>query len=328
MRTTSLRSLAAAALAAAVVLLPAAARAEDGPGGGGMPAPPAKVEHPFALSMVGSWDLSFTMGDVVRKGVAVWRSACDGVALVEELRLGEGDDAFYGFGVMTAAADGKAVTTTWFDTEGGIDAQVYRGSFSDDGWTSSAEMPGRGTWTMSMAKKGETRVLSMKAGDQPLFQITYTKAEKPVEGVGTDEKRLLKHPLAEAMLGAWDVAGSFEMGGSAMPYDGTVAWRRALGGTCLVAETTMNFGPMGTDRGVAIARFDVEKKTMKFWGWPSTRPPTRMEGTVTDTAFDGQTLDAGPFGAMKMKIEKTDEGFATTFSAGPIKGTEKLTRRK
>ena len=328
MRPTSLILAAAGVLTALLSLRPGAALAEDAPAhGGGMPTPPSKIEHPFALAMVGTWDLAFKAGDMTRTGVAVWREASEGTALVEELRVGSGDDAFYGFGVLTTA-DGKAVTTTWFDTDSGIDPQVYRGTLTDDGWTSSVEMPGRGTWTMSMAKKGEGRTLSMKAGEQTLFEIAYTKAAKPVEDVGTSEKLLVKHPLAEAMLGTWDAKGSFEMGGNAMPYTSTVSWRRGLGGSCLLAEQSMEMPGMGADHGIAIARFDVEKKTMKFWGWPSKRPHNRMEGTVTDTAFEGTAVEPGPFGPMTFRIEKSDEGFTSTFSSGPMKGTEKRTRRK
>lgn len=327
-KSRSFRRLAAAAVVAAACCAPASVRAEDAPGGApGMPTPPTKFTGPFSDFLVGSWTIAGKAGPNEVKGVSTWSRACNGVALVEEMRTGTGESAFYGLGVNTVAADGKAVTTTWFDSDGGADAWVFTGTLKDDGWDLEGELGG-GKVSLSFHKKGDTVVSRMYAGDMTMFELTYTKAAAPAGDLGAHPTKAVKHAFTDAMLGAWDYVGEMDMGGQKLAYTGVVTWRAACGGTAIVAVIDSDMGPLGKTVGFAVAKVDVAAKVMKFWGWNDHRPAGRMTGPVTDTTWEGTSVTPTEFGDVKMSWKKTDAGFAADISVGPMKGTETHTKRK
>jgi hypothetical protein len=330
-----------AALSLAFVSSPRAG-ADDAPGGGmpGMPALPPKISQKFATSLPGTWDLAIKVGAADAKpmsGVSVWSSACEGTAMLEEMRTGDGETAFFGMGVLTVGADEKSATVVWFDTDGGAGAWVFRGALTEDGWDLEGELPAHkpmpsptdGKMKLAFHKQGEGALLKMSSPTETVFEITYTKAAKPVTELGT-AAHPLKHPLADAMVGAWDLQGSFVMGGAAegMPYTGSLAWRRACGGTGLVSTSEMTMGPMGVMHGLAVARIDPAAKVMNVWTWSDFEPSSRFEGTLTDTTWEAKAAEATPMGTMTMSLKKTDAGFETVWKVGDaMSGTEKLTKK-
>ncbi|MFO0932640.1 MAG: hypothetical protein U1E39_08010 [Planctomycetota bacterium] len=261
------------------------------------------------------------------KGVSTWARAADGIVLVEELRTGEGEHAFFGLGVTSLAADGKTVTSTWFDTEGVGGAWLFTGTLADDGWDLVGELGG-GKVNLSFHKKGETVVSRMSAGDQTMFEITYTKAAAAPGDLGSHPTKAVKHAFMDAMVGTFDGVGSMDMGGQKFEYKSALTWRAACGGTVLVADMDMDMGSMGKDRSFAVAQLDAAGKEMKFWGWSAMNPPGRMTGPVTDTTWEGTSLTPSQFGEFKLKITKTETGFAAELDMGGMKGTETHTRRK
>lgn len=339
MSASSARRRFPAALIAAACFLPLSARAEETPPApakppaapeaapAGMPAPQPKFACPFADGLVGAWSISGKAGEHEMKGVSKWAKAADGVVLVEELRTGEGEHAFFGLGVTTLGADGKTVTSTWFDTEGGADAWVFTGTLADDGWDLTGDL-GQGKVNLSFHRKGDALVSRMFAGDQTMFEMTYTKETTATADLGRHPTKAVKHPFSDAMVGTFDGVGAMDMGGQKFEYKAELTWRPACGGTALVADMTMDLGPMGMDRSFAVARLDVEAKVMKFWGWSSMNPPGRMTGPVTDTTWDGTSLTPTAFGDFKLKMTKTATGFSAELDMGGMKGTETHTRRK
>ena len=317
------------ALPASVV--PAPARAGDAPATPqAPPAPPPpspKFTGAFADALVGPWSIVGKAGGQDLKGVSTWRRVADGVALVEELRTGEGEHAFYGLGVTTLGEDGKSVTSTWFDTEGLGDAWTFTGTLADDGWELVGDLGGQKI-NLALKKKGETVVSRMWAGEATMFEITYTKAEKDPGDLGLHASKAVSHPFVDAMVGTFDGVGAMDMGGQKFEYKSTLTWRPACGGTALVADMDMDMGALGKDRSFAVARLDPSTKVMKFWGWSSMNPPGRMKGPVTDTTWDGTSETPSPFGEFKLKMTKTETGFSAELDMGGMKGTETHTRRK
>ncbi len=261
------------------------------------------------------------------KGVSAWSRVCEGAALVEELRTGEGEDAFYGLGVTTVAADGKTVTSTWFDTHGGAEATEFTGTMTDTGWELEGEHGG-GKVGLSFRKQDAGALLRMHAGGETMFEIAYTKAATATADVGEHPSKAVKHPFTDAMLGAWDYTGSFDMGGQKLDYTGEIAWRRACGGSAYVGVHSMKMD-LGTDHGFMVARVDVGAKVMKVWGWSSTQPAGRMTGPVTDTRWDGASVEPTLLGDTKLTMTKTEAGFSATIEmGGGLKGTETHTKKK
>ncbi len=306
---------------------PAAPTAPAAPAAPSPQEPPAKFTGPFSDLLVGSWSIAGKAGGHEMKGVSTWARAADGVVLVEELRTGEGEHAFFGLGVTTLASDGKTVTSTWFDTEGVGGAWVFTGTLADDGWDLEGELGG-GKVNISFHKLGETVVSRMSAGGQTLYEITYTKAATAPGDLGAHATKAVKHPFMDAMVGTFDGVGAMDMGGQKLEYKAVPTWRPACGGTVIVADIDMDTGPIGKDRSFAVAQLDPATKVMKLWVWSPSRPPGRMSGPLTDTTWEGTSLTPTPSGDFKLKMTKTETGFSAELDMGGSKGTETHTRRK
>jgi hypothetical protein len=110
---------AAAALAAVAVVFSLAARAEDPPEG--MPPSEPKIENPLLKGCVGEWKVTWSaegpQGEETGTSTSKMSLAIGGTALVEDYSGPEMmPGGFFGHGVTKVSADGKTVTTWWFDS--------------------------------------------------------------------------------------------------------------------------------------------------------------------------------------------------------------------
>jgi hypothetical protein len=123
--------LIAAAALAACALLSASALGEDA-------APPAhkpvqKIEQPFLVGLVGTWNVSALGVNGEASGVSRVRLATGGTAIVQESRILQGDRVLRTVSVLRAEEGGKALKQWRFDTLGHGDVREYHGTASSDG---------------------------------------------------------------------------------------------------------------------------------------------------------------------------------------------------
>jgi hypothetical protein len=118
MRTRLVLS-AVAALAAASFLFVHSARAGDPPPDG-MPPAQKKIDHPLLTAAIGEWTVTWTAAEH-GSGTATSRiaPAAGGTLSVEDYSSPDMmPGGFHGHGVTKVSADGKTVTTWWFDSMG------------------------------------------------------------------------------------------------------------------------------------------------------------------------------------------------------------------
>jgi hypothetical protein len=131
-----------AAFAAGALVFGLSARAED-------PAMPSekKIEHPLLKGVVGDWNVSWTAtsqeGTQSGKATSTFRLAAGDTILVEDYSGPEMMGGFYGHGVIKLSADGKTMTTWWFDSMGPEPLKLS-GPVTDTTTTIEADAPQMG----------------------------------------------------------------------------------------------------------------------------------------------------------------------------------------
>ena len=325
-----LLALRAAAIAAGSLAPGLVARADDAPAAGAASAPPrAKVSHPYLDSLVGSWDIvSRPEGLPEVKGTARWWKALGDTALVEEMAAGEGEHAFFGFGILYVGADGTSLDRWWFDSMGQGNVWHTKGTLAADGWVLSS---GKGAAQIDnlMKKSGDGHAYTMKTGDKVNVAVSYQKAAKEAPPPPLVAALSIKQPLVLATLGDYTVKGEFKTTDNASAYEGKASIRLGVGGAYSIMDFEVT-GAWGHVPSLSVDSVSADGKALQGWGFSSFGDrPVAVAGTFFDTGWTGKAATTSLGGPFDMTWTKTATGFEMKAAyPGGESMTETYTRKK
>lgn len=306
----------------AVAILAPIARAGDEPAA---PKPPPKIEHAFLDGLVGSWDtVAKGMGQEA-KGMARFRKAVGGTALVYETQRGAAATAFDGLGVLRLDDAAKVATMWWFDTRGMADVVVFRGPLTADGFDLDSE-PG---FSLHMKKTEAGAELKLNQGENVLSTTTFTKAAK---GSEFDVSKAPKDELRSGMIGDWSLVGAWKVTGSDgkvidAKYTGNSTFKWALRGAAMTHDYAIET-PEGPATAFGVLRWPADGSKVSLWHFEDAKPaPLVVTGPVAGGVWNGSG-DMDGF-ADGLRWTKKGAGYEMAYmKEGKAIGAETFTKKK
>jgi hypothetical protein len=165
----------ATALCAAVAVAAGAALADDKkPSDAGPPPPLKAIKHPFVDCFLGDWTHEASMSGNPSRGRASFRLSVGGTALLQDYETGAPEmkaPDFWGHAVVRVSADGKSMTTWWFDNHSD-EPMVFKGTLTEKSSDSTAKTP-QGDMRMTWEKTADGLLMKMYQGGELFLTDVY-----------------------------------------------------------------------------------------------------------------------------------------------------------